>query len=78
MLIFAEGDILFFEGEPSSGLYVLFKGQVHLCKLGLHGQETIIARIGTCATPDSPSLGKVIFTEEKQRHYLIATENHLK
>lgn len=42
---YSAGDIIFSEGEPSSGIYVLFRGQVHLCKLGLHGQETIIARI---------------------------------
>lgn len=38
-------DFIFSEGEPSAGIYVLFKGQVQLCKLSLHGQETIIALI---------------------------------
>ena len=42
---FSEGTRIFSEGEPSSGLYVLFKGQVHLHKLGLHGEETIMACI---------------------------------
>ena len=41
----SQGAVIFSEGEPSSGMYVLFRGQVHLCKLGLQGQETIIARI---------------------------------
>jgi CRP-like cAMP-binding protein len=45
LLNFSEGSLIFNEGEPSSGLYVLFNGQVHLVKLGLHGQETIVARI---------------------------------
>ena len=40
-----KGSVIFSEGEPSSGMHVLFRGQVHLCKLGLQGQETIIARI---------------------------------
>ena len=30
------------EGEPAAGIYVLLKGQVHLYKLGLRGQEAII------------------------------------
>jgi len=37
--------VIFREGEPASGIHVLFRGQVHLCKLGLQGQETIIAII---------------------------------
>jgi len=45
VLTYSEGSVIFSEGEPSSGLYVLHRGQVHLCKCGLHGQETIIARI---------------------------------
>jgi CRP/FNR family transcriptional regulator len=45
VLNFSEGSVIFYEGEPSSGLFVLHRGQVHLCKLGLKGQETIIARI---------------------------------
>jgi CRP/FNR family transcriptional regulator len=40
-----KGAVIFSEGEPSSGMYVLFRGQVHLCKLGLQGQEAIVARI---------------------------------
>jgi len=45
VLTYSKGSVIFSEGEPSSGLFVLHKGQVHLCKLGLHGQETIVARI---------------------------------
>ncbi len=37
--------ILFSEGGPASGLYVIFQGQVHLYKLGTQGQEVIIATI---------------------------------
>jgi len=45
VLNYSEGSVIFSEGEPSSGIYVLHRGQVHLVKLGLQGQETIIARI---------------------------------
>ena len=37
--------IIFHEGAPCSGLFVLFTGKVHLCKQGVRGQETIIAVI---------------------------------
>lgn len=37
--------IIFYEGSPCAGLFVLLKGKVHLCKLGLQGQKTIIAVI---------------------------------
>ena len=39
------GSTIFAEGEPSAGLYVLFEGQVNLSKLGLQGQECIMAVI---------------------------------
>lgn len=39
------GSIIFREGETCAGLFVLFKGQVHLYKFGLQGQETIVAKI---------------------------------
>ena len=39
------GSIIFHEGDPCSGMYVLIRGKVHLRKLGLQGQETIIAVI---------------------------------
>jgi CRP/FNR family transcriptional regulator len=39
------GSILFREGEPCAGLFVIFKGQVHLYKLGIQGQEAIITSI---------------------------------
>jgi CRP-like cAMP-binding protein len=39
------GDILFWEGEPSSGLYVLLRGEIQLYKNGPGGQETIMAVI---------------------------------
>ena len=45
VLSFSEGAVIFREGDPSSGLFVLHKGQVHLCKIGIHGHETIVARI---------------------------------
>lgn len=39
------GSVIFCEGAPGSGIYVLIKGCVHLTKLGLQGQETIITVI---------------------------------
>ena len=45
VLNYPAGTHIFNEGEPCSGLYVLFTGQVHLYKLGLQGQETIITII---------------------------------
>ena len=40
---FAAGKTIFYEGDPSFGLGVLLKGEVHLYKLGPRGQENIIA-----------------------------------
>jgi len=37
--------MIFEEGSDCAGLFVLFKGCVNLCKLGIQGQETIIAVI---------------------------------
>jgi len=39
------GSMIFEEGGDCAGLFVLFKGYVNLCKLGLQGQETIISVI---------------------------------
>ncbi len=39
------GTMIFKEGGESAGLFVLFKGRVNMCKLGLQGQETIISVI---------------------------------
>lgn len=39
------GTILFHEGAPCGGLFVLFTGHVHLYKLGIQGQESIITSI---------------------------------
>jgi CRP/FNR family transcriptional regulator len=40
-----EGDILFWEGEPCEGLYVLLHGEIQLYKNGPGGQEAIMAVI---------------------------------
>lgn len=37
------GKVIFTEGDPSSGLFVLLKGRVHLVKLSRDGQESILA-----------------------------------
>jgi CRP/FNR family transcriptional regulator len=42
---YAAGSFLYREEEPAGGLYVLFKGQVNLCRLGLNGQAYIITII---------------------------------
>ncbi len=39
------GSIIFREGEPAAGMFVLFEGHVHLCKVGPQGQQTIVAEI---------------------------------
>lgn len=42
---FRAGTIIFQEDAPSAGMFVLFSGKVHLCKLGPSGQEQIISVI---------------------------------
>lgn len=42
---YTAGSMIFEEGGDCAGLFVLFKGYVNLCKLGLQGQETIISVI---------------------------------
>jgi len=42
---FQSGSVIFHENEPSAGMYVLFSGKVHLCKLSLSGQVQIISII---------------------------------
>jgi len=42
---FQSGEVIFREGDPCAGLYVLIRGQVHLYKCGVHGQEAIISVI---------------------------------
>ena len=37
------GEILFHEDDPGAGLFVLFTGQVQLCKLSPQGQNAILA-----------------------------------
>jgi CRP/FNR family transcriptional regulator, dissimilatory nitrate respiration regulator len=39
------GDTIYLEDEPCSGMYVLLSGEVHLCKLGPHGQQNIVSVI---------------------------------
>lgn len=45
ILTYPAESIIFVEGAPASGLFVIFRGQVHLYKLGCQGQEAIIATI---------------------------------
>jgi len=45
MRLFPAGTTIFAEEEPCAGMYVLFKGHVHICKLGPQGQQSIIADI---------------------------------
>jgi CRP/FNR family transcriptional regulator, dissimilatory nitrate respiration regulator len=42
---YSKGQVIYVEGEPCSGLFVLFRGRVHLCKTSHQGQESIIAVI---------------------------------
>ena len=39
---FAADEIIFAEGEPCAGMFVLLAGRVHLRKLGPQGQESIL------------------------------------
>lgn len=39
---YPKGLLLFSEGEPCSGLFVLFHGRIHLCKISPQGQQSII------------------------------------
>lgn len=45
ILAYPAESIIFVEGAPAAGLYVVFQGQIHLYKLGSQGQEAIIATI---------------------------------
>ena len=42
---FQSGSVIFHETEPAAGMYVLFSGKVHLCKLSPTGQIQIISII---------------------------------
>jgi CRP-like cAMP-binding protein len=42
---YVSGETVFNEGEPCSGMYVLIRGKVHLCKFGPQGQANIISVI---------------------------------
>lgn len=42
---FPADTIIYREGEPVAGLFVLLSGSVHIVKLGLQGQHSIIAEI---------------------------------
>jgi CRP/FNR family transcriptional regulator len=42
---FDAGELIFLEGAPCAGMFVLLSGQVHLRKVGPQGQESILAVI---------------------------------
>ncbi len=42
---YSTGEMIFNQDEPCSGMFVLIKGRVNLCKLGPQGQENILATI---------------------------------
>lgn len=42
---FAKDQVIFTEGDSSSGMYVLLNGQVQLCKISLQGQISILSVI---------------------------------
>jgi len=42
---FSAGSVIFIEGEPCAGMFVLLSGRVHLCKTGQRGQQQIIGII---------------------------------
>lgn len=42
---YGQDEIIFFENDPSSGLFVLLSGQVQLCKHSIQGHKSIVAII---------------------------------
>lgn len=42
---FPAGAVIYREGEPVAGLFVLWRGSVHIVKLGLQGQQSIVTEI---------------------------------
>ena len=42
---FPASSIIYHEGEPCAGMFVLFSGHVHLSQLGPRGQQSLIAEI---------------------------------
>jgi CRP-like cAMP-binding protein len=45
LLKYPADTVIFSEGQPCSGLFVLLRGKVHLCKSGPRGQDSIIGVI---------------------------------
>jgi CRP/FNR family transcriptional regulator, dissimilatory nitrate respiration regulator len=39
------GMVIFNEGDPCAGMFVLMRGKVHLCKIGPQGQRNIMSVI---------------------------------
>ncbi len=42
---YSAGQVIYSEGDACAGLFVLFRGRVHLCKVSPQGQESIIGVI---------------------------------
>jgi CRP-like cAMP-binding protein len=42
---FGIGQTIFYEGDPCSGMFVLIRGKIHLCKYGPQGQVNIMSVI---------------------------------
>ena len=42
---YPKGHIIYAEGEPCAGMFVLFRGCIHLCKISPQGQQSIIGVI---------------------------------
>jgi CRP-like cAMP-binding protein len=44
---FAKGELIFLEGEPCQGLYLVYAGQVRIYKLSPEGREQVLCYCGT-------------------------------
>ena len=47
---YSKGEVVFLEGEPSRGLYILERGTVKLFRVSLYGREIIVNILSGCAT----------------------------
>src|ERR1700692_3566155 len=47
---YSEGEILFSEGEPCKGLYIVVSGRVRIFKTSVNGREQVLTREGPGAS----------------------------
>jgi CRP-like cAMP-binding protein len=67
---YGPSEIIFSEGEPASGFYILLSGKLKICKLSLEGKEQILHII----EPGEPFAEVALFSETKFPAYAEAIE----